>query len=171
MTRDISLGAHARAESLESVGGSITLRRESRVSGHVETGRGEILLEPGSEVAGKLSNNSGTIRIDRARVGGLVSTTDGDIYVGADSRLDGGILVHRRDVAGLSFFDLKLGVPIGRSTPPRVVIGPGAKVAGTLRFKRKVELLVSESATIGPVEGATPVLFATAEPPPAVIKD
>jgi hypothetical protein len=171
MTRDISLGAQARAESLESVSGSITLRRESRVSGHVETGRGEILLEPGSEVAGKLSNNSGTIRIDRAHVGGLVSTTDGDIYVGADSRLDGGILVHKRDVAGLSFFDLKLGVPIGRSTPPRVVIGPGAKVAGTLRFKRKVELLVSESATIGPVVGATLVTFTTAEQPPAAIKD
>lgn len=166
MTRDISLGAHARAESLESVGGSITLARDSRVSGHVETGRGEIVLEPGSEVGGKLTNNSGTIRIDGARVGGLVSTTDGDIYVGPDSRLDRGILVHKRDVAGLSFFDLKLGVPIGRSTPPRVVIGPRAKVAGTLRFKRKVELLVSESATIGPVEGATPVMFATEQPPP-----
>jgi len=166
MTRDISLGAHARAESLESVGGSITLARDSRVSGHVETGRGEIVLEPGSEVGGKLTNNSGTIRIDGARVGGLVSTTDGDIYVGPDSRLDRGILVHKRDVAGLSFFDLKLGVPIGRSTPPRVVIGPRAKVAGTLRFKRKVELLVSESATIGSVEGATPVMFATEQPPP-----
>jgi cytoskeletal protein CcmA (bactofilin family) len=166
MTRNISLGAHARAESLESVGGSITLRRDARVSGDVETGRGELVLEPGSEVNGKLSNNSGTIRIDGARVGGLVSTTDGDIYIGADSQLDGGILVHKRDVAGLSFFDLKLGVPIGRSTPPRVVIGPGAKVAGTLRFKRKVELLVSDSATIGPVVGATPVMFSTEEPPP-----
>ena len=171
MTRDISLGVRARAESLESVGGSITLARDSRVSGHVETGRGEIVLEPGSEVGGKLTNNSGTIRIEGARVGGLVSTTDGDIYVGPDSRLDRGILVHKRDVAGLSFFDLKLGVPIGRSTPPRVVIGPRAKVAGTLRFKRKVELLVSESATIGPVEGATPVMFATEQaPPPATPK-
>jgi cytoskeletal protein CcmA (bactofilin family) len=166
MTRNISLGAHARAESLESVGGSITLRRDARVSGDVDTGHGELVLEPGSEVNGKLSNNSGTIRIDGARVGGLVSTTDGDIYIGADSQLDGGILVHKRDVAGLSFFDLKLGVPIGRSTPPRVVIGPGAKVAGTLRFKRKVELLVSDSATIGPVVGATPVMFSTEEPPP-----
>ena len=106
------------------------------------------------------------IRIDGARVGGLVSTTDGDIYVGADSRLERGILIHKRDVAGLSFGDLKLGIPIGRGTPPRVVIGPGAKVAGTLRFKRKVELLVSESATIGAVEGGPPVMFATEEPPP-----
>lgn len=166
VTRDISLGAHAQAESLESMTGSITLRRDSRVTGDVETGNGALVLEPGSEVAGDLSNDTGLIRIDAARVGGRVSTTYGDIYVGADSRVDGGILVHKRDVIGLSFGDLKLGVPMGSSTPPRVVIGPRAKVAGVLRFKRKVELLVSESATIGAVEGGTPVMFATEEPPP-----
>lgn len=44
---------------------------------------------------------------------------------------------------------------------PRVVIGPRATVAGVLRFKREVKLLVSESATIGPVIGATPVMVAT----------
>ena len=73
--------------------------------------------------------------------------------------------MHKRAVIGLSFGDFKLGVPMGRSTPPRVVIGPRATVAGTLRFKRQVELLVSESATIGPVKGATPVMFATEQPP------
>ena len=169
VTRDISLGAHAQAESLESMTGSITLRRDSRVTGDVETGNGALVLEPGSEVAGDLSNDTGLIRIEAARVGGRVSTTYGDIYVGADSRVDGGILVHKRDVIGLSFGDLKLGVPMGSRTPPRVVIGPRAKVAGVLRFKRKVELLVSESATIGAVEGSAPVIFATEEPPPAVI--
>lgn len=35
LTRDISLSAHARAESLESMSGSITLRPDSRVSGDV----------------------------------------------------------------------------------------------------------------------------------------
>lgn len=164
ITRDISLASHAHAKSLESMTGAITLQRDSRVAGDVETGNGELVLEPGSEVAGSLSNDTGTIRIDGARVGGRVSTTYGDIYVGADSRI-GGILVRKRDVIGLSFGDFKLGVPMGRSTPPRVVIGPRATVTGTLRFKRQVELLVSESATIGPVKGATPVMFATEQPP------
>ena len=159
ISSDISLAANGRAKSLESMTGAITLQRDSRVTGDVETGNGEIVLEPGSEIAGDLSNDTGTIRIDGARVRGLVSTTYGDIYVGADSQLDGGILVQKRNVIGLSFGDLKLGVPMGSSTPPRVVIGPRAKVAGTLRFKRKVELLVSESATIGTVVGATPVMF------------
>jgi len=166
ITRDISLTSTARSESLHSLIGAITLQRGARVAGTVETGNGEVVLEPGSEVAGKLSNTTGTIRIDAARVGGLVSTTYGDIYIGADSRLEGGILVHKRNVIGLSLGDdLKLGIPVGRSTAPRVVIGPRATVAGVLRFKREVKLLVSESATIGPVVGATPVLFATEQPP------
>ena len=80
--------------------------------GDVETGNGELVLEPGSAVAGTLSNNTGTIRIDGARVCGLVSTTYGDIYIGADSRFDGGILVNKRAVFGLSFGDLRLGVPL-----------------------------------------------------------
>jgi hypothetical protein len=166
ITRDISLAAHAQAQSLHSLGGAITMQRNARVTGDVETGNGEIVLEAGSEVTGKLSNTTGTIRIDAARVGGLVSTTYGDIYIGADSRLEGGILVHKRNVIGLSLGDdLKLGIPVGNATPPRVVIGPRATVAGALRFKREVKLLVSESATIGPVVGATPVMFATAQPP------
>ncbi len=166
ITRDISLSARAQAESLHSMTGTITMQCNARVTGNVETGDGEIVLASGSEVAGKLSNTTGTIRIDGARVGGLVSTTYGDIYIGADSRLDGGILVHKRNVIGLSLGDdLKLGIPVGRSTPPRVIIGPRATVAGVLRFKREVKLLVSESATIGPVVGATPVLFATEQPP------
>jgi hypothetical protein len=161
ITRDISLSERAHARS-----GAITVQRNSRVAGNVETGNGEIVLEAGSVVTGKLSSTTGTIRIDAARVGGLVSTTDGDIYIGADSRLDGGILVHKRNVIGLSLGDtLKLGIPVGRSTPLRVIIGPRATVAGALRFKREVKLLVSGSAAIGPVVGATPVLFATEQPP------
>lgn len=165
ITRDISLAPDTRAKSVESFSGSITLRRGSHVDGDVHTATGDLILEPGSAVAGDLSNDSGTIRIDGARVGGRVSTTSGDIHVGSDSRLDGGIVVDKRNVVGLSFGDFRLGVPVGRSTPPRVVIGARATVAGVLRFKRKVELLVSDSATIGPVEGATPVMFATESPP------
>jgi hypothetical protein len=165
ITRDISLASNARANSVESLSGSITLRRDSHVAGDVETGAGDLILEPGVDVAGDLSNESGTIRIDGARVGGRVSTTSGDIYIGPDSRLEGGILVDKRNVFGLTFGDFRLGVPVGRSTPPRVVIGARATVTGVLRFKRKVELLVSDSATIGPVEGATPVIFATESPP------
>ena len=85
ITRDVSIAASAPVESVHSLTGAIFLRRNSRVSGNVETGNGEIVVEPGSEVTGKLSNTTGTIRIDGARVGGRVSTTYGDIYM---QRLD-----------------------------------------------------------------------------------
>ena len=157
ITRDISLTSTARSESLHSLTGAITLQRGARVAGSVETGNGEIVLESGSEVAGKLSNTTGTIRIDGARVGGLVPRPTATSTSARDSRLEGGIVVHKRNVIGLSLGDdLKLGIPVGNATQPRVVIGPRATVAGVLRFKREVKLLVSESATIGPVVGATP---------------
>ena len=47
---------------------------------------------------------------------------------------------------------------------PQIVIGPGAVVEGTLKFEREVELYVSESAKIGAVEGAKPVMFSGDEP-------
>lgn len=145
ITRDICLAPHSRAESLESFSGAITLQRAAQVTGNVET-------------------DSGTVRIEGAHVGGRVTTTSGDIYIGPDSRIDGGIVVEHRGLIGVSLGDLRFGFPVGSSTPPRVVIGARATVAGVLRFKREVVLLVSESAKIGPVEGATPVMFATEQP-------
>jgi hypothetical protein len=38
-------------------------------------------------------------------------------------------------------------------------------VQGTLQFKREVELYVSDSATIGTVDGATPQKFSGDQPP------
>jgi len=73
--------------------------------------------------------------------------------VGANSKIDGGILVKKQ-----RGFTLTKHVP-------RIVIGPGAVVQGKLRFERAVKLYVSDSATIGPVEGATAVKFAGTEAP------
>lgn len=165
ITKDISLDPGERARSVESFSGGITLGRGASVSGNVETEFGQLVLEPGAEVGGKLSNESGSIKLDAARVGRGISTTYGDIEIGANSQVDGGILVRRRGVIGLSLGVFQLGIPAGRSTPPRVVIGPDAIVRGRLRFKREVQLLVSDRATIGPVEGATAVVFSGDRPP------
>jgi hypothetical protein len=53
---------------------------------------------------------------------------------------------------------------VGTSRKPRIVIGPHATVQGTLSFKRDVELYVSDSATIGKVEGATATKFSGEHP-------
>jgi hypothetical protein len=134
------------------------------VAGNVETDHGNLILEQGAVVGGSLRNEAGTITITSARVHRGIATTQGDIEIGPDSLIEGGILVRKRGRIGLALGPLQLGVPSGRSTPPRVVIGPGATVRGTLRFKREVKLFVSERATIGPVEGATPILFSGERP-------
>ena len=77
----------------------------------------------------------------------------GDITVGANSRVEGGILVEKPS----GWFNFNRSVPT-------IVIGPHAAVSGTLDFRREVTLKVSDSAQIGPVKGATAVKFSGATP-------
>jgi hypothetical protein len=92
--------------------------------------------------------------IDAAHVGGGLKTVNGDIEVGPDSRIEGGILVEKPN---LNWFNRNRRVP-------RIVIGPGAVVEGRLRFEHEVQLLVSDRAKIGAVEGAKAVTFSGDEP-------
>ena len=80
----------------------------------------------------------------------VIGTTNGDIDIGAGSRIEGGILVDKP--RGSNWFGKK-------RRPPTVVIGPDAVVEGTLRFEQPVDLYVSNRARIGPVSGATAIPF------------
>jgi predicted acyltransferase (DUF342 family) len=79
----------------------------------------------------------------------------GDITIGANSRVEGGILV---DKPNNGWFHS------GSTRKPVIVIGPHAVVQGTLEFRREVVLKVSDSAQIGPVKGATVEKFSGATP-------
>ena len=150
----IDVGANATLESLETVNGGLRVGEKTKVAKTVETVNGSITLDTGVDVAGKLSNVNGGIRLDNAHVGGGIETVSGDIDVGANSRVEGGILVE----ADHSWFR------VGSGRLPRIVIGPHATVQGTLNFKRDVELYVSDSATIGNVQGAKAVKFSGDRP-------
>ena len=149
----IELGGLATADELSTVNGSITLGADSRIKGTVTSVNGRIRLAPGAGIGGKLSNVNGTITLDRAHIGGGIETVSGDITVGANSRVEGGITVNK---------------PTGwfrrNETPPVIIIGPHAVVQGTLEFRREVLLKVSDSAQIGPVKGASVVKFSGATP-------
>lgn len=150
----ITLGEGAEvAKNAETVNGSISLARTAKVSGSASGVNAGISLAEGAEVAGRVENVNGSIRLTDAHVGGGISTVSGDIEVGANSRVEGGISVHKSH-----------GVSIGWRNVPRIVIGPGAVVKGTLRFERKVRLYVSDSATIGAVEGAKAEMFSGEQP-------
>jgi DUF4097 and DUF4098 domain-containing protein YvlB len=140
----IELGDHVTVDTVETVNGGIELGREARVARTVEAVNGHIQLAQGADVAGKASNVNGRISIDGAHVGGGIETVSGDIDVGANSRVDGGILVEKP--SGFSW---------GKNKNPRIVIGPHAVVDGSLEFRREVDLYVSDTAKVGTITGAT----------------
>ena len=152
----ITLGPQARAAALETVNGTIELARQARVSGEVHTVNGKLSLADGAEVGGALVNVNGAIRVAAAHVGGAIETVSGGIDLGPNAQVDGGI--HVRKSGGWS-------LSLGSEDVPRIVIGPGTVVGGTLNFERKVSLYVSDKATIGPVQGATVVKYSGARPP------
>ena len=119
----------------------------ARVAQNAHSVNGAIELAKGADVGGSATNVNGHVVLTAAHVGGGIQTVAGDIDVGADSRVEGGILVDE---------------PHGHSSDtrvPRVVIGPRAVVDGTLEFRREVELFVSRSAKVGAIKGATAKTF------------
>lgn len=151
----IHLGAGATANSLTTVNGGITLDAGSHVTGAVQTVNGSLTVRNGATIGGSLENVNGKIELAAAQVAGGIKTISGSIDIGGPSRIEHGIWVEKP-----SSFSIHLGNDV-----PRIVIGPGATVDGELRFDRPVHLFVSDSATIGPVVGATATTFGGDSPP------
>lgn len=155
----ISVERHATVAKLVTVNGSIHLNEGVRVTGTVQAVNGTLTVANGADVAGRLANVNGAIHVAAAHVGGLIDTVTGDIELGPNAHVDGGIHVEKESSGWLHFFWF------WSDDTPRVVVGPGSVVGGTLSFERTVKLYVSDRATIGPVEGATVVRFSGDRPP------
>jgi hypothetical protein len=152
----VLLASHATAASLDTVNGSVKLGEGARVTGAVTTVNGSLGVGDGADVGGALSNVNGAIHVGAAHVAGSIETTNADILIGANARIDGGLHMNA-DTSWWHYFFFE--------SLPRVVIGPGAVVRGPLHFERAVKLYVSDHASIGPVTGATVIRFAGANPP------
>ena len=150
----VTLETRATAADVKTVNGAVRLDEGAQVGGSVHTVNGALSLGKGASVTGALANVNGAIRVSAAHVGGDVETVSGGIEIGPDAHVDGGLLVRKEHSSDSD-----------TRSPPRIVIGPGSVVKGTLRFERPVELFVSDRATIGPVEGATPAKFTGDHPP------
>ena len=146
----VRLGPGARAGATDTVNGDVVLDERVQVRGSVNTVNGEMTLRDGARVGGSLENVNGEISLRGAQVGGGIETVNGDVFVGAGSRVDGGIHVEENQ----GWFRLK---PLRN---PRITIESGAVVAGPLSFEREVDLHVGAGASLGPVEGVPPRRFA-----------
>jgi DUF4097 and DUF4098 domain-containing protein YvlB len=149
----IELGDNVTVDSVETVNGGIELGRGARVARGVEAVNGHIELAQGADVAGKASNVNGRISLEGAHVGGGIKTVSGDVEIGANSHVEGGLLVEQPH-----------GFSWGKNKNPRIVIGPHAVVDGTLEFRREVDLYVSDTAKVGTISGATANKFSGDRP-------
>lgn len=134
-------------DDIESVNGAIELGERSRVEGDVGTVNGRVSLAPGARVAGTVSTVNGTLALQGAEAGSL-TTTNGDVKLSDGAVVHGDLTVKKPNSRGWSLF--------GRDRP-RVTIGEDCRIQGELHFEQEVELVVAESASIGPVSGVEPV--------------
>ena len=149
----ISIDDDASVSSVSAVNGGIRGGERVKVARGVETVNGGIRFDFHSKVGGDISTVNGGITIKQTTVTGKLRTVSGDITVGAQSLVDGGILVEKPQ-----------GISWGKPRIPRIVIGPNATVKGELRFEREVELFVHASAKVGPVSGATALAYTDSLP-------
>lgn len=140
----IRIGDRVKAESLETVNGSIRLDSGCTVDGGIGAVNGRIVLAEGSSVAGDVRNVNNPIELTGSTVGGNIETVNGDIELNDGSVLKGNLVVEKNKGWGWGKSSHRM---------PRVVIGPGSRVEGSLILEREVELFISESAEVGGVEG------------------
>ena len=168
----IKAGANVRSGNISTVNGSIEVADGTRVgqlstvngsirggrgvhAGNASTVNGQIFFDRGSAILGDLGTVNGAIGVVGTRVDGGIEITNGDLTVGANSHVLGGIHYNKPGRQWFSF----------SSRAPRVVIGPGAQVDGAMVFERDVNLLVHDSARIGEVRGASAETYSGARPP------
>ena len=140
----VKLGDKGKAESLSTVNGSIRVGEDAMVDGEVEAVNGRITVEKGANIKENVGNVNGEIDLNGAEVGGDLSTVNGDIDLADRSVVKGDLIVE--EPGGWSWGKEK-------SRKPRIVIGPGSRVEGTIVLEREVELFISDTAEVGGVSG------------------
>lgn len=141
---EVRLGDGVTASDVESVNGGIELGNEVTVDGGISVVNGGIELRRGSRVARDVSNVNGEIEVEGSDIGGSLSTVNGDVTLSGDTVLRGDLLVEEPQD---DFWNRD------ERDRPRIVIGPGVRVLGTIELERDVELYISESAQVGGVAG------------------
>lgn len=139
----LRIGDGVKTNDVSSVNGSITLGASVTVRGEVSTVNGRITVAQGSTISEDVSNINGEIKLSGAEVSGDLSTVNGDVLLLDAAVLQGNLTVERPQNQGKRW----------RDHLSKVIIGPGARVAGDIILEQKVELYISETARVGEVRG------------------
>ena len=140
----IRIGDDVESEDLSTVNGTVSVGEGSKVTGEVGAVNGRISLAKGALVTGSVENVNGRIELAAAEVGGDLSTVSGDVELKDRSVLKGDLVVQKP--GGWSWGNKK-------NRKPRIVIGPGSRVEGTIELEHEVDLYISDKAEVGGVGG------------------
>ncbi len=138
----VKMASDVRTGDLSTVNGAVAIGENTAVKGDVSTVNGSIMLEEKSTVSSDVYNVNGKISIRGAEIGGDVKTVMGDVDL-VQAVLKGDLLVEEPTM-------WKRG---SKKRKPRVVIGPGTRVEGTVVIEHEVELFISDSAEVNHVKG------------------
>jgi predicted acyltransferase (DUF342 family) len=140
----LSISDGVKSDDLSTVNGSVSVGENATVNGEIEAVNGSITVEKGSKVTDSVGNVNGAIELQGSEVGGNISTVNGDIDLSDAAVVMGDLIVEKPNSWG---FGNK------NSRKPKIIIGPGSEVRGTIELEREVELYISETAKVGSVEG------------------
>ena len=140
----LSISDGVKADELTTVNGSVSVGENATVNGEIEAVNGSILVEKGSKVTDNIGNVNGAIDLQGSEVGGNISTVNGDIDLSDAAVVMGDLIVEKPN--SWSFGN-------NNSRKPKIIIGPGSEVRGTIELEREVELYISKTAKVGSVEG------------------
>jgi DUF4097 and DUF4098 domain-containing protein YvlB len=140
----LRLADDVETESLSTVNGSINVGQNGVMAGDISAVNGRISVGNGTTVSDDVGNVNGQIELVGAEIGGDLTTVNGDIGLFEGTVIKGDLVVE--EPSGWMWGKEK-------SRKPRIVIGPGSRVEGTIRLERQVELFLSESAEVGEVTG------------------
>jgi predicted acyltransferase (DUF342 family) len=140
----LSVSDGVQSADLTTVNGALSVGKNSTVNGEVGAVNGSIRLEQGSTVSHDLGNVNGTIELQGSEVGGNVKTVNGNVHLSDGAVIKGNLIVEKPSMWSFGSNNTRL---------PEIVIGPGSEVQGTIQLEREVKLFISDSASVGGVDG------------------
>ena len=146
----IRLAEGVETQDLNTVNGAILLGAQGLVDGDISAVNGSITIDEDARVTGDIGNVNGKIFLDHAEADGNVKTVSGDIRL-RQAVVKGDLLIEKPGIWSNS----------GKKRKPRIVVGPGSRVEGTIEIEHEVELFISDTAEVGDVKGVMSIDDAT----------
>jgi hypothetical protein len=89
----IEIGKGSIVRNINTVNGSILIEKDVRVNGDLHSINGSITIKSGTVVTQNVDVINQFIRIDGSNIGGNITIDNGDVFLGAQTEVEGSILV------------------------------------------------------------------------------